>query len=62
MMRLAGLDLGYIHERMKKDNPEGNYLVETMRKGVGQLRRGDSELRYGFRINQLGSRIDSEEG
>jgi hypothetical protein len=47
---------------MKKDNPEGSYLVEKMRKGVGQLRRGDSELRYGFRINQLGSRIDSEEG
>jgi hypothetical protein len=31
MMRLAGL--GYIHEMMKKDNPEGSYLVEKMRKG-----------------------------
>jgi hypothetical protein len=50
---------------MKMDNTDGSYLVEKMRKGRreggGQLRRGDRELRYGFRINQQGSRIDSEE-
>jgi hypothetical protein len=56
---------GYVHERMQKDNPEGSYLSETMRKGrregAGQLMRGERDKLCGFRINQKGSRIDSEE-
>ena len=50
---------------MKKDNPDGSYLVEKMRRGEEReeaMRRGDRELRYDFRIKQQGSRIDSEEG